>query len=376
MTGVAVGWQLYEQTRSAMDLGLVGLLQFIPSLLLVLYVGHAADRYDRRRIVSFAQFAEGAALCCLALGTIFHWLDREAIFITVFALGIGRAFEFTTMQALAPSLVEPEVLPKAMAASASVRQAAAIIGPMLGGILYLAGPVTVYVTGFILFILSAILISIIKIRRRLTPREPTTLRTVFAGITFIRNHPVVLGAISFDLFAVLLGGVTALLPIYAQDILQTGPEGLGLLRGAPALGALGASLYLARNPLRSQVGRTMFISVAVFGLMTIVFALSRSMLLSLAALAVLGWADMVSVVIRASLIQLETPDEMRGRVSAVNAVFIGTSNELGEFESGLTAALFGVVPAAVLGGVGTLGIVLLWIWLFPQLLHRDKLQSR
>lgn len=375
MAGVAVGWQLYELTRRAMDLGLVGLLQFIPSLLLVLYVGHAGDRYDRRRIVSLAQLAEAAALLCLLLATLFHTLDRGGIFLLVFILGIGRAFDYSTTQALAPSLVEPEELPRAIAASSSVKQAATIVGPMLGGILCIAGPLAAYAASFSLFVVSATIISFIRIRRTLTPREPASLRTIFAGITFIRNNPVVLGAVSFDLFAVLCGGVTALLPIYARDILQVGPQGLGLLRAAPAVGALAAAIYLARNPLASRVGRVMFVAVAIFGAMTIVFALSRSMLLSLVALVVLGCADMLSVVIRASLVQLETPDEMRGRVSAVNAVFIGTSNELGEFESGLTAALFGTVPAALLGGIGTLAVVLIWWRLFPQLLQRDRLQS-
>ena len=375
MTGVAVGWQLYDLTRSAMDLGLVGLMQFIPSLLLVLYVGHVADRYDRRRIVSLAQLAEAAALGCLLFATMIHHLDRGTIFLLVFALGIGRAFEFSTIQTLAPSLVEPESLPQAMATMSSVRQAATIIGPMLGGILYIAGPLAVYAASVIMFVTSAGIISFIKIRHTPAVRAPASLQTLFAGITFIRSNPVVLGAISFDLFAVLCGGATALLPIYARDILHVGPQGLGLLRAAPALGALAAAIYLARNPLARRVGRIMFVAVAIFGVMTIIFALSRSMLLSIAALAVLGWADMVSVVIRASLVQLETPDEMRGRVSAVNAVFIGTSNELGEFESGLTAALFGTVPAALFGGIGTLVVVLIWIRLFPQLLKRERLQG-
>lgn len=375
MAGVALGWQVYDLTKSAFDLGLVGLVQFIPSLLLVLLVGHVADRFDRRRIVSLAQLVEACALLGLVVATALHLANRENILLLVCIIGIGRAFEFTTMQTLVPSLVEPEVLPQAVATASSVKQAATIIGPMLGGFLYMAGPGAVYGTCLVLYLISAGLISVIRIRRSTTPQEPAGLATLFAGIAFIRSHPVVLGAISLDLFAVLLGGATALLPIYARDILFAGPQGLGLLRAAPALGALGASLYLARKPLTRRVGRVMFAAVACFGLMTVVFALSRSMLLSFAALAVLGWSDMVSVVIRASLVQLETPDGMRGRVSAVNAVFIGTSNELGEFESGLTAAWFGVVPAALLGGIGTLAVVLIWMRLFPQLLERERLQS-
>ena len=279
-----------------------------------------------------------------------HGASREMIFLFLLIMGTARSFEFSTLQTLVPALVEPEVLPQAMAAASSVRQAATIIGPMLGGFLYLAGPVTVYYTSAFLFLVSALTVALIPVRQTPSRREPASWRTVMAGITFIRSNPVVLGAISLDLFAVLLGGATALLPIFARDILAAGPTGLGVLRAAPAVGALAASIYLARTPLTSNVGRTLFASVAGFGLMTILFALSRSLALSCVVLAVMGWVDMVSVVIRASLVQLDTPDEMRGRVSAVNAVFIGTSNELGEFESGITAAWFGVVPAVLIGG--------------------------
>ncbi len=375
MAAVAVGWQVYDLTHSALNLGLVGLVQFIPSLLLALYVGHVADRHDRRRIVSMAQLAQAATMCGLVIATMLHLMNRETIFLLVFVLGIGRAFEYSTIQTLVPSLVEPEVLPQAMATASSARQTATIIGPMLGGFLYIAGPAAVYATSCLLLLCSAVIISLIQVQRAVVSREPATLRTLFAGIAFIRSRPVVLGAISLDLFAVLFGGATALLPIYARDILTVGPQGLGLLRAGPAIGALGAALYLARNPLRRHVGRIMFASVAWFGLMTVVFALSRSLMLSFLALILLGWADMISVVIRSSLVQLDTPDGMRGRVTAVNAVFIGTSNELGEFESGLTAAWFGVVPAALLGGVGTLVVVLLWMRLFPQLLKRERLHE-
>lgn len=375
MAGVAVGWHIYSLTGNPLDLGLVGFVQFLPSLLLVLYVGHAADRYDRRKIVSLAEWAESAALLGLAVAVGLNRVGRDTILLIVFVIGTARAFEFTTLQALVPSLVEPEVLPQAMAANSSVRQASSIIGPVLGGFLYIAGAAAVYWTSCVLLAASAIVIFRIRDGRTGHPREPANLRTLFAGVSFIRSRPVVLGAISLDLFAVLLGGATALLPIFARDILHTGPGGLGFLRAAPAVGALVASLVLARRPLRRNVGRIMFASVAGFGVMTVVFALSRSFFLSLASLAVLGGVDMVSVVIRASLVQLDTPDEMRGRVSAVNSVFIGSSNQLGEFESGVTAAWFGVVPAALLGGIGTLAVVLAWIYLFPQLLKRDRLQS-
>jgi MFS family permease len=375
MMGVAIGWQIYDLTHRALDLGLVGLAQFVPSLLLVLLVGHVADRHDRRRVVCIAQTVEACALLGLAATMTVAGANREVIFLFLLVMGTARSFEFSTLQTLVPSLVEPEVLPQAMAAASSVRQAATIIGPMLGGFLYLTGPVTVYFISAFLFLVSALTVALIPVHRAPGRREPASWQTVVAGITFIRSHPVVLGAISLDLFAVLLGGATALLPVFARDILAAGPTGLGVLRAAPALGALAASLYLARTPLRNNVGRTLFVSVAGFGLMTILFALSRSLALSCAVLAVMGWFDMISVVIRASLVQLDTPDEMRGRVSAVNAVFIGTSNELGEFESGITAAWFGVVPAVLIGGVGTLAVVLVWMRLFPGLLARQRLQG-
>ena len=375
MMGVAVGWQIYELTHRALDLGLVGLVQFVPSILLVLLVGLGADRHDRRRIVWIAQSFEALALFGLAAVMSTRGASPQLIFLFLFAMGTARSFEFTTLQTLVPGLVEPENLPQAMAAASSIRQAATIIGPMLGGFLYLAGPVTVYVTSALLFLVSALTVAFIPVRQAPVRREPASWRTVVAGISFIRNNPVVLGAISLDLFAVLLGGATALLPIFARDILAAGPTGLGVLRAAPAVGALGASLYLARFPLKSNVGRTLFASVAGFGLMTILFALSRSIVLSCAVLAVMGWVDMISVVIRASLVQLDTPDEMRGRVSAVNAVFIGTSNELGEFESGITAAWFGVVPAVLIGGIGTLAVVLIWMRLFPGLFARQRLHG-
>ena len=376
MASVAIGWQMYDLTGSPFALGLVGLVQFVPSLVLALYVGHAADRYDRRTIVALSQGVEGVALLSLAILPLLHRIDRNSILLIVFLLGIARAFEYTTFQTLLPALVPQEILPAAIARNASVRQAAVIVGPVLGGFLYMAGPGVVYAVGGCLFFLSAGLIARLRMQQRvLTAREPATLSSLCAGIAYIRRQPVLLGAISLDLFAVLLGGATALLPIFARDILMVGPWGLGILRAAPAVGALTASLYLTRNPLQRRVGKIMFAAVAGFGAATVVFALSTSIALSCLALAVLGWTDLISVVIRASLVQLETPDEMRGRVSAVNALFIGTSNEFGEFESGLTAAWFGVVPAALLGGIGTLAVAALWIFLFPQLLHRERLHT-
>jgi predicted MFS family arabinose efflux permease len=375
MTGVAVGWHIYAMTGRAFDLGLVGLVQFLPAILLVLFVGHAADRYNRRLIVGMAQACMALILALISLGAGFHWIARESLLSLLFLFGVARTFEFTTAQTIIPSLVDQELLPRALALGSSVRQAAIIAGPVLGGFLYLLGSAVVYGVSAMLFLASAILIARLRLVRRVQPREAISLFSIFGGIAYIRSQPVVLGAISLDLFAVLLGGATALLPIYARDILHAGPSGLGCLRAAPALGTLVSSLHLARFPLRRHVGKVMFSAVALFGAATIIFALSRSMPLSFLSLMVLGGADMISVVIRASLVQLETPDEMRGRVSAVNAIFIGSSNELGEFESGLAAAWFGVIPAAVLGGVGTLFVVLLWMGMFPQLLQRQQLRS-
>ncbi|MBB5198443.1 MFS family permease [Glaciimonas immobilis] len=372
---VAVGWQVYQMTGSAFDLGIVGLVQFLPALFLALVVGHVADRYDRRTIARICLFIEGVAAAALAIGSVQGWLTKDAILIIVFIIGATRAFESPTMQALVPGLVPPRLLPRAVAWAASATQTAVIIGPALGGFIYAIGASAVYAISSALLLLASVLVSRIRIETVLPKREPATLTSLFAGIAFIRSRPAVLGAISLDLFAVLLGGATALLPIFAHDILATGPLGLGLLRSAPALGALSVGLYLTRRPLTKRVGRSMFIAVAIFGVATVVFALSRSMTISLIALAVLGASDMISVVVRSSFVQLETPDAMRGRVSAVNSVFIGTSNQLGEFESGITAAWVGPVPAVLFGGIGTLVVVALWIRLFPELFKVDRLTS-
>lgn len=379
---VAVGWQIYQLTHSAMDLGIVGLVQFIPSLILVFVVGHVADRFDRRNVARVSALVEALAAATLAAGSLGGWLNREIIFAIVAVIGAGRAFSKPTMSALLPSLMSPRQLPGAVAGSASATQFAIIIGPALGGFLYVAGPAVVYASSCVLFALCSLLLSLIQRSPQAgTPAAAAkpagaSLSSVFAGLAFIRSKPAIFGAISLDMFAVLLGGATALLPVFAHDILHTGAAGLGLLRSAPAAGALAVALWLARRPLGGRVGRTMFVAVGVFGLATIAFGLSRSFPLSLAALAVLGAADMISVVVRSSFVQLETPDAMRGRVSAVNSVFIGTSNQLGEFESGLTAAWFGAVPAVLIGGVGTLLIVLLWVRIFPALYRVDRLTSR
>jgi MFS family permease len=376
MQAVAVGWQIYALTGSALYLGLVGLAQFLPMFLLTLAVGHVADRYDRRTIARICQIVEGLAAFALAWGSAAGWQSKETILFIMFVVGAVHAFEGPTMQSLLPGLVTGKLLPRALAWSASAMQTATIVGPALGGLLYTVGPTEVYAAAGVLFLAASVFLGFLRAVRPPVMREPASIKSVFAGINFIRSRPEVLGAISLDLFAVLLGGATALLPIYARDILMAGPWGLGLLRSAPAVGALAISLFLARHPLKRRVGRTMFYAVAIFGVATIVFALSTSFLLSLASLAVLGAADVISVVIRHSLVQIETPDEMRGRVSAVNSLFIGTSNQLGEFESGITAAWFGAVIAVLIGGIGTIIVVALWMRIFPQLVQTDTLDSK
>jgi MFS family permease len=375
MLMVAVGWQMYDLTHSAWNLGLVGLFQFVPALALALVTGHVADRHDRRHIVSLALLLQLLAALMLLLSTHEHWISRDLILGMSLLLGVARSFQMTAQQALTPLLVPAAVLARAMAFSSSGMQAAIIGGPALGGFLYAAGAALVYAACAGLFLLAAALVWSARYDHKPAPRAPVTMDTLLAGVRFIRAKPVVLGAISLDLFAVLLGGAVALLPIYARDILHVGPEGLGLLRGAPAMGALLMSLVLARWTITRRAGAILFACVAIFGATTIVFGLSPWFWLSMAALFVNGAVDMVSVVVRQTLVQLDTPDEMRGRVSAVNSIFIGASNQLGEFESGATAALFGPVGAVVAGGVGTLVVVALWMRWFPELRHRTSLSG-
>lgn len=375
MLSVAVAWQIYEISRDPLDLGLIGLVQFIPSLLLALPAGHVADQFERRRIALVCQCVEGVSIAVLAIGTVLGVLSEWSILAIVFVIGVAKAFEWPAMQSMVPALVPPSLLPRAMAVNASAGQAATIVGPAIGGFLYVAGPGAVHALAASLYLIAAVLMWRLRYERAPPKREPATLKSLFAGIGFIRSRPVVLGALSLDLFAVLFGGATALLPIFASDILNTGPWGLGLLRAAPAVGALLMALWLAKHTLHSRVGHVMFASVAGFGIATLVFAMSTSFYLSLAALFVLGAFDMVSMVIREALVQLETPDAMRGRVSAVNSIFINTSNQLGEFESGITAAWWGVVPSALVGGIGTLVVTVLWMLWFPALRQRASLCS-
>ena len=354
MLTVAVGWQMYSLTGSALDLGLVGLVQFLPAFALVFVVGHIVDRFDRRRVLCVCQFVDVAVVAALAVGSAMGWITEHAIFALVFVIGCARAFEMPTMQALLPALVPQRLLPRAIASIASASQTAIIFGPAVGGFLYVAGPTWTYLACGTGYLAAATLFLLIRYERPPAVRAPTTLASVFAGLSFIRSRQAVLGAITLDMVAVLLGGAAALLPIYAKEIFGTGPWGLGILRSAPAVGALSMALYLSRHPLQRHAGRSMFVAVEAFGVATIGFGLSRWLPLSLLFLVAMGAADMVSVVVRSSLIQLSTPDNMRGRVGAVNSLFIGTSNQLGEIESGLTAAWFGVVASVVVGGIGTL----------------------
>ena len=372
MLMVAVAWHMYDITSSAWDLGLVGLFQFVPALVMTLPAGHVADRLHRGRIFAACMGAQALIALLLMAATQGGFASRELILGISVVLGVARAFQMPAQQALTPLLVPQALLQRAIALSSSGMQAAIICGPALGGVLYTTGPMTVYATCAALLLIAGALTLVVRY-----PHRPSTLAatwgSVLAGFTFVWRHKVLLGATSLDLFAVLLGGATALLPIYARDILHTGPVGLGLLRAAPAAGALVMSLVLIRWPLHRKVGHRLLAAVAVFGLATVVFGVSTDFGLSLVALVITGAADSISMVTRMTLVQLETPDDMRGRVSAVNSIFIGASNQLGEFESGATAALMGPVGSVVLGGVGTLLVAALWLRLFPALARRDRL---
>ena len=372
---VALGWQMYDLTSSAFDLGLVGLVQFLPALVLTIPSGQLVDRVDRRAVLAAALVLQAVVAAVLAWASAAGHAQRDLILVTSVAIGVARALQAPSQQALLPGLVTLAELPRATALSSSVLQLAVIGGPALGGFLYVAGPAVVYGLALAMFCVS--IASVAAIRYRSVPHlsMPLSMASLFAGFRFIWRHKVVLGAVSLDLFAVLLGGAFALLPIFARDVLHTGPWGLGLLRAAPAVGALAMALTFARNPLDRRVGRKMLVAVAIFGLAILVFAVSQSFVLSLAALAVSGAADMVSVVLRQTLVQLETPDEMRGRVSAVNATFIGASNQLGEFRAGAVAASFGAVTSALIGGLGTIAVMAIWMWAFPQLRSVEKLSA-
>ena len=379
MQSVAVGWQVYEITKRPLDLGLVGLAQFLPGIVLFLASGHAADRFDRRRLLMFCY---GGFAVCAGLLLAITWKGshgaHQAVYLiygVLVLLGSVRSLTGPVSRALLPQLVPEEHFANAVAWNASVFQGATILGPAVGGLIYAfsRGPSAVYLTAMLFSLLA--LVSTVRIKPQTKPKshEAVSLTTVLAGFRYIWRQKLILGSISLDMFAVLLGGAVALLPVYAREILKTGPWGLGLLRSAPGVGAAAMAILLAHRPLRGRAGPTMLWCVTGFGVCTILFGISRSIVLSLISLLLIGATDMVSIVIRGTLIQLGTPDEMRGRVNAVDMLFIGVSNELGQFESGLTAHWFGTVPAVVLGGIGTLVVIAVWAWQFPELRKADQL---
>jgi MFS family permease len=382
IAAVAVGWQIYALSHSALYLGLSGLVQFMPTLVLVFGAGHVADRYDRRRIAALCQVVAGLAAALLAWASFEGRLTVAGLFAAVAVFGTANAFESPASSALLPGIVPPSELQRATALSSAAWQVANICGPAIGGVTYALSPGAPYALMAGCWLAGALFVWVIRLPARAEWKvmeagsaEAPSLSSVFAGVSFVRSNPAILGAISLDMVAVLLGGASALLPIYARDILHTGPWGLGILRATPAVGALLMTAFLARHTLQERVGRRLFEAVIIFGCATVVFAISRSFWVSLLALAIMGAADTVSVVIRISLVQLSTPDEMRGRVGAVNYLFVNASNELGQFESGVTAALFGPVIAAALGGVGTVVVALLWMRLFPVLRDLQRLES-
>jgi MFS family permease len=372
MLDVAVGWQVYQLTHDPLDLGLVGLAQFVPFVLLVLPAGHVADRADRRLVLLAAYFVSTAAVVLLLWFTLVGAHVVWPVFCAMALSGAGRAFWMPTSQAMTPNLVPPEAFQNAVAMNSMLLQIGVIAGPSLGGLLYLLGPAVVYGVTLSLLLIILVLISLIRSFGAAAPAKAFSSSDLLEGIRFVLQKRAVLGAISLDLFAVLFGGATALLPIYASDVLRIGPAGLGLLRTAPGAGAAVTALLLAFNPIERHAGRWMFAGVAAFGAATIVFGMSRVFWVSLPALAVLGAGDMLSVYIRHVLVQLQTPDEIRGRVSAVNSMFIGASNELGEFESGVTARWFGPVLAVIVGGAATLVVVASYLKLFPELRLMDR----
>jgi MFS family permease len=375
MLSVAVGWQVYEITHRALDLGYVGLAQFLPGFALFLVAGHAADRLNRRRLLMWCY--AGFTLCSAALLVLtFRSVHTvRPIYLVLVGLGVVRSFNGPVSRALLPQLVPEEHFPNAVAWNSSVFQVAVILGPALGGLMYafFHGPEGVYATATVVSGLAILATLRIQMQHKTFAREPISWKTVFAGFHYIWKQKVILGSISLDMFAVLLGGAVALLPIYASEILKTGPWGLGLLRSAPGVGAAGMAIVIAHHPIRRRAGLTMLWCVAGFGACTILFGVSRNLVLSMLALFLVGATDMVSVIVRGTLIQIATPDEMRGRVNAVDMLFIGVSNELGEFESGLTAHWFGTVPSVVIGGLGTLAVIAIWAWRFPELRKADKL---
>jgi MFS family permease len=375
IVSVAVGWQVYDITRDPWDLGLVGLFQFLPAIALVLLTGPASDRFPRRLIMTVCALIEGLGALALVALALEGVTDVRWIFGVLFVFGVARAFYAPASYAIVPGLIPTVALPNAIAWNASSWQFASIVGPVAGGLLYGIGPVVAYGTAAAMFALSAVL----TLALRATQARQALDRswgTLVAGFRYVFSERVVLGAISLDLFAVLLGGAVALMPAVARDVLELGPWGLGLMRAAPGVGAIAVAAWLSVRPIRDRAGHIMFLCVGLFGLSGVVFGLSETAWLSIAALAVMGGADMVSVTIRETLMQLWTPDEVRGRVNAVNMMFIGASNELGEFRAGAMGAWIGVMPAIVLGGAGAMIVAGLWAWTFPELRTARSLEKR
>jgi MFS family permease len=373
IVAVAVGWQVYDLTGSALHLGMVGLVQFVPALLFVLHGGSVADRHDRKRVVQFCQLAEGITAAWLAWRSFTGSITVLDIYAAAAIFGAASAYERPATGAMLPNLVPLGLLQQAIALSSGALQLATIAGPALGGFIFAASPTGCYASIASFWLLGGIFNGALPTLVRDAPAPSTSWREQLAGVRFIRGNPTILGTISLDLVAVLLAGATALLPIYAKDILHTDAMGLGLLRSAPAAGALVTTAILARRPFERRVGMRMFQAVIVFGIATVVFGVSTSLVLSLAALAVMGAADQISVVIRNLLVQVSTPDAMRGRVGAINFLFISASNQLGEFRAGVTAAWWGALPAVVVGGVGSVLVALLWMRLFPTLRDVERL---
>ncbi|MGH8135998.1 MAG: MFS transporter [Steroidobacteraceae bacterium] len=372
MQTVAVGWQIYAITHDPLDLGLIGLSQFLPFVLLVLPAGHVADRRSRAKILTACFLLEFLCSLLLLAFTFAELTVVWPVFAVMVLFGVARAFSMPAGQALLPNLVPLEHFSRAVAVNSSTWQVSTIAGPAIGGLVYLLGPGYVYGSVAILLAMAVVLMFGIRSPLQAVQAGPDSWHTLLEGLRFVWQRKTILGAVSLDLFAVLFGGATALLPAYASDVLQVGPDGLGMLRAAPGVGAALIAVAFAWRPIARRVGAQMFAGVALFGLATVVFGISESFLVSLLALTVLGGADMVSVYIRHMLVQLETPDAIRGRVSAVNAVFIGASNELGEFESGLTAAWWGLKPAVVVGGIASVAIAGCWMRWFPGLRHMDR----
>ncbi|HVO57182.1 MAG TPA: MFS transporter [Dongiaceae bacterium] len=382
MQAVAVGWQVYEITKRPLDLGLVGLAQFLPGILLFLLSGHAADRFNRRNLLIVCDVGFAASFVLLLA---ISWRGNPsiaAIYAVLVLLGVVRAFNGPVSRAMLPQLVPAEHFAGSVAWASSIFQGATILGPVFGGLLYAAferfvrpgsGPEGVYGLALAVTTIAVLLLSRLPAQEKARARPAASLSTVFEGFRYIWREKLILGAISLDLFAVLLGGAVALLPVYAREVLQTGPWGLGILRGAPGIGAAVMAVAIAHRPLKKRAGATMLWCVAGFGLCTVIFGVSRSFAISLLALFLVGATDMVSVIVRGTLIQIATPDEMRGRVNAVDMIFIGASNELGQFESGMTAQWFGAVPAVILGGIGAIVVTGLWAWMFPQLRKAESL---